>query len=73
MTSLDVAVPEHCSRLMDASLQLLTTVRSMESQLARQKQTRREEAQTPTAAAIAIAVAGAAAEQGRKHSPIYVQ
>ena len=39
LTTLEVAISDHCSRLMDASLALLSTVRAMEMQLARQKQT----------------------------------
>ena len=39
LTTLEVTISDHCSRLMDASLALLSTVRAMEMQLARQKQT----------------------------------
>ena len=39
LTTLEVTISDHCSRLMDASLALLSTVRAMEIQLARQKQT----------------------------------
>lgn len=39
LTTLEVTMSDHCSRLMDASLALLSTVRAMEMQLARQKQT----------------------------------
>ena len=38
MTVSDNEVNDHCSKLMDASLQLLSTVKAMEAQLAKQKQ-----------------------------------
>lgn len=43
LTTMDLTINDHCSRLMDASLQLLSTVRAMEFQLAKQKQSQRAE------------------------------
>lgn len=38
MTVGDQELNDHCNRLMDASLQLLSTVKAMEAQLSKQKQ-----------------------------------
>ncbi len=70
LTTVEVPIQEHCSRLMDCSLQLLSTVRAMEAQLASQKQSRREEAtRTPTASASA---AGGAAAPAAARVPVVV-